>query len=163
MPDFIEYENLEITTGKFGGFKAKQLKEYDLIANTDGHFAFSEFGLSTDAVFSSFKFLECLVLSGKKLSEIIKEIPDFAYRGEKVACPSEFKGKMMRKFLEDGKDKKTSSIDGVKIWMNDNEWILMVPDQHNEYLNLYVQAEDEKSAGKIFYSYQDKIEKWISE
>ncbi len=57
---------------------------------------------------------------------------------------------MMRKFLEDGKDKKTSSVDGVKIWMNDDEWILMVPDQHNEYLNLYVQAEDEKSAGKIF-------------
>ena len=69
----------------------------------------------------------------------------------------------MRKFLEDGKDKKTSSVDGVKTWINDDEWVLMVPDQHNEFLNLYVQAEDEKSAGKIFYKYQDKIEKWISE
>ena len=97
------------------------------------------------------------------MSKLHKDIPDFSYKGENIPCPSSLKGKMMRKFLEDGKGKKTSSTDGVKIWMNDDEWILMVPDQHNEYLNLYVQAEDEKSAGKIFYSYQDKIEKWISE
>ena len=162
-PDFIEYENIEITMEKLSNLKAKELKEYDLIADSDGHFAFNEFGLNRDSIYTSFKILELLVKSGKKLSKITREITDFIYKGEQLPCPSSLKGKMMRKFLEDGKDKKTSSIDGVKIWMNDDEWILMVPDQHNEYLNLYVQAEDEKSAGKIFYSYQDKIEKWISE
>jgi mannose-1-phosphate guanylyltransferase/phosphomannomutase len=162
-PDFVEYKNLEITKGKFGGFKAKQLKEYDLIANTDGHFAFSEFGLSTDAVFSSFKFLECLGLSGRKLSESIKELPEFAYRGENVACPSEYKGKMMRKFLEDGEDKKSSHTDGVKIWLDEKEWILMIPDQHREFLNIYIQAKNDTNANKIFEEYQGKINTWINE
>ncbi len=162
-PDFVEYKNIEIDREKLANFKADQLKEYDLIADSDGHFAFNEFGLNRDSIFTSFKILELLEKSGKKLSKLVKTIPDFIYRGEQIPCPSSLKGKMMRKFLEDGKDRKTSSVDGVKIWMNDDEWILMVPDQHNEYLNLYVQAEDEKSAGKIFYSYQDKIEKWISE
>jgi mannose-1-phosphate guanylyltransferase/phosphomannomutase len=163
MPDFIEYANLEIIKGKFGGFKAKQLAEYDLVANTDGHFAFSEFGLSTDAVFSSFKFLECLLLSEKKLSEIIKEIPDFAYRGENVACPSEYKGKMMRKFLEDGANKKSSHLDGVKIWLDKKEWILMIPDQHQEFLNIYIQAKNHENANKIFDEYKRKIDAWIKE
>ncbi|QDF30166.1 sugar phosphate nucleotidyltransferase [Halarcobacter anaerophilus] len=162
-PDFINYDNIEVSREKLSNFKAEQLKEYDLIADSDGHFAFNEFGLNRDSVFTSFKILELLKKSGKKLSKLHKSIPEFYYKGENIPCPSSLKGKMMRKFLEDGKDKKTSSVDGVKIWMNDDEWILMVPDQHNEYLNLYVQAEDEKSAGKIFYSYQDKIEKWISE
>ncbi len=162
-PDFVEYKNLEITKGKFGGFKAKQLKEYDLIANTDGHFAFSEFGLSTDAVFSSFKFLECLSLSGRKLSESVKELPEFAYRGENVACPSEYKGKMMRKFLEDGEDKKSSHTDGVKIWLDEKEWILMIPDQHREFLNIYIQAKNDTNANKIFEEYQGKINTWINE
>jgi mannose-1-phosphate guanylyltransferase/phosphomannomutase len=162
-PDFVEYENIEVSREKLANFKAKQLLEYDLIADSDGHFAFNEFGLNRDAIFTSFKILELLEKSGKKLSKLLKDIPGFVYKGENIPCPSSHKGKMMRKFLEDGKDKKTSSVDGVKIWMNDDEWILMVPDQHNEYLNLYVQAEDGKSAGKIFYSYQDKIEKWISE
>lgn len=162
-PDFHTYENIEITMEKLANLKSDELKEYDLIADSDGHFAFNEFGLNRDSIYTSFKILELLVKSDKKLSKITREITDFVYSGEQIPCPSSLKGKMMRKFLEDGKDKKTSSVDGVKIWMNDEEWILMVPDQHNEYLNLYVQAEDEKSAGKIFYSYQDKIEKWISE
>lgn len=162
-PDFVKYDNIEVSREKLSNFQAEQLKEYDLIADSDGHFAFNEFGLNRDSVFTSFKILELLEKSKEKLSKLRKDIPDFCYKGENIPCPSSAKGKMMRKFLEEAKEKKTSSIDGVKIWMNDDEWILMVPDQHNEYLNLYVQAEDEKSAGKIFYSYQDKIEKWISE
>jgi mannose-1-phosphate guanylyltransferase/phosphomannomutase len=162
-PDFVSYENIEITMDKLENLKAKELKEYDLIADSDGHFAFSEFGLNRDSIYASFKILELLQKSGKELSKIVRDIKDFVYKGENIPCPDTLKGKMMRKFLEDGKGKQTSNVDGVKIWMNDDEWILMVPDQHNEYLNLYVQAEDEKSAGKIFYSYQDKIEKWISE
>lgn len=162
-PDFIEYDNLEVVRGKFGGFKAKQLQDYDLVANTDGHFAFSEFGLNTDAVFSSIKVLEMMIVNGNKLSDVIKSIPEFVYRGENVPCPSAFKGKMMRKFLEDGKDKKSSHVDGVKIWVSEKEWILMVPDQHLEYLNIYIQALNHTNANAIFDDYQAKINSWINE
>jgi len=162
-PDFIEYDNLEITRARFGDFKAEQLKKYNLIADSDGHFAFVEFGLIKDAVYSSLKILELIKKSNQPLSKTIKQLAEFSYKGENIPCPSEMKGKMMRKFLEDGKGKKTSSIDGVKIWISEDEWILMVPNQHSEFLNIYVQAEDEKSAGKIFYQYQDKVEKWINE
>jgi len=162
-PDFLKFTNIEVTKAKLDNFKAVQLKDYDLIADSDGHFAFSEFGLNRDSIYTSFKFLKLLKKSEKKLSKIISKIPNFCYQGENIPCPSTLKGKMMRKFLEDGKNHETSSIDGVKINFNEDEWILMVPDQHAEFLNLYVQAEDEKSAGKIFYRYQDKIEKWISE
>ena len=162
-PDFIKYKHIEVTRGKFGGFKAKQLREYDLIANTDGNFAFSEFSLNTDAVFSSFKFLEFLIHHKTTLSEVVKSIPDFVYRGENIACPSEYKGKMMRMFLEDSKDKKTSHVDGIKIWVSDCEWILMVPDEHQQFLNIYIQAKNHKNADKIFNEYNDKINLWINE
>ncbi len=162
-PDFIKYPNIEVVREKFGNFKADNLQEYDLIADTDGHFAFSEFGLNKDAVYASIKVLELIQKSQQKISKVIKGLPEFIFQGGNIPCPSTKKGKIMRKFLEDGKDKRTSSVDGVKIWVSDEEWILMVPDQHQEYLNLYVQAEDAKNAGKIFYQYQDKIEQWISE
>ncbi len=162
-PDFMQFKNIEIVKEKLDNFKAAQLKEYDLIADTDGHFAFSEFGLNKDAIFTSFKILELIEKSGTSLSKVVDMIPEFVYRGENIPCPSSKKGKIMRKFLEDSGDSTSSNVDGVKINLNEEEWILMVPDQHNEFLNLYIQAEDEKSAGKIFYKYQDKIEKWISE
>ncbi|MGM0518487.1 MAG: sugar phosphate nucleotidyltransferase [Campylobacterota bacterium] len=162
-PDFIEFKNLQITYENLSKLKASELMEFDLIATTDGHYSFCDFGLNRDAIFSSFKILELMQKSDIKISKIVKQLPEFVFRGENVACPSEFKGKMMRKFLEDGKDKETSSIDGVKTWISEDEWLLMVPDEHADYLNIYIQAQDDKSASKIFWSYQDKIEKWISE
>lgn len=162
-PDFIKYKNLNITRGKLSSVKATDLKEYSLIASTDGHFAFNEFGINSDSVYASFKILELINKSNIKISKILKTIPNFIFKGENVPCPTQFKGTMMRKFLEDGKDKDISSIDGVKTWINEDEWILMVPDEHSEYLNIYIQAENEKSASKIFWDYNSKIEKWISE
>ncbi|MBE0513411.1 sugar phosphate nucleotidyltransferase [Sulfurimonas sp.] len=162
-PDFIKYKHLEITRGKVYGLNAKELKEYNLIANTDGYFAFSEFSLNTDAVFSSFKFLELLIKNKTTLSDIVDSIPNFTYRGENIACQSAHKGKMMRKFLEDSKGKKSSHADGVKIWISKNEWILMVPDEHKEFLNIYIQAKDDTNAEKIFNEYKRKIDLWINE
>lgn len=162
-PDFIEFENLNITRDKLSSMKSTQLQEFDLIATTDGHFAFCQFGLNTDAVFASCKILELIQLSEQKLSKIVQSLPKFVFKGENVYCPTECKGRLMRKFLEDSKSKETSSVDGVKIWINEDEWILMVPDNHANYLNLYIQAENEKNASKIFWKYNEKIEKWISE
>ncbi|MEA1918180.1 MAG: sugar phosphate nucleotidyltransferase [Campylobacterota bacterium] len=162
-PDCIVYNNLDITYGKFDAMHSKELREFNLIATTDGHFAFSEFGLNRDAVFASFKILELITKSGLNLSKILSEVPIFAYKGENIDCPSQYKGKMMRKFLEDAKGKKSTSIDGVKIWESEDEWILMVPDEYSDYLNIYIQAQDARNAERIFWRYQDKIEKWISE
>ncbi len=159
-PDYIEFENLEITRGKIESLKARQLEEYDLIATTDGHFAFTEFGLNNDAIFASLKILELLLKNDTKVSDVVENLPVFCFKGENIPCPSERKGLMMRKFLEDGKDKKTAFDDGVKIWVEEDEWILMVPDQHSEFLNIYLQAKDESRANEIFYSYKSKIEKW---
>lgn len=162
-PDFIKFQNLDITYEKLTSLKASELMEFDLIATTDGHFAFVDFGLNRDAIFSSFKILELMSKSKTKISNIVQQLPKFVFRGENVACPSEFKGKMMRKFLEDGANKETSSVDGVKTWINEDEWLLMVPDEHADFLNIYIQAKNEKNASKIFGKYQNKIEKWIGE
>jgi mannose-1-phosphate guanylyltransferase / phosphomannomutase len=162
-PDFIEYKNIEITRAKFENIKGSQLQEFDLIANTDGHFAFTQFGFTSDALYVSFKVLELLTKSQLKLSQVAKSLKPFSYRGENVACKSTLKGKIMRKFLEAAEGKNHSTADGVKIWVNKNEWILMVPDQHREFLNIYIQAKNVENANKIFEMYYEKIEKWKDE
>jgi mannose-1-phosphate guanylyltransferase/phosphomannomutase len=162
-PDFIEYENIEITRGKLENFKGTQLNEFDLIANTDGHYAFTQFGFTSDALYVSFKVLELLSKSELKLSEVAQSLTPFSYRGENIACKSTLKGKMMRKFLEEAQEKRHTTADGVKIWLNKKEWILMVPDQHREFLNIYIQAKNVESANKIFEKFYKKIEKWKDE
>ncbi|MBD3824957.1 MAG: hypothetical protein IE916_10695, partial [Epsilonproteobacteria bacterium] len=75
-------------------------------------------------------------------------------------CSQALKGKMMRKFLEDAKGKRSSSIDGVKIWENDTDWILMIPDQYGEHLNIYIQAKDDAAGEALYAAYNAKMAKW---
>ncbi|MGM0624216.1 MAG: mannose-1-phosphate guanyltransferase, partial [Campylobacterota bacterium] len=159
-PDFIKFKHLDITRGKIESLKANELKEYDLIATTDGHFSFTDFGLNHDALFANLKLLELLLKVEKPLSHWQKELPEFCFKGENIPCPSSKKGFVMRKFLELAKDKDHSLADGVKIYTGKKEWILMVPSQYDEFLNIYLQAKDEKRANELFTQYKDMIESW---
>ncbi|WP_373070996.1 sugar phosphate nucleotidyltransferase [Sulfurimonas sp.] len=162
-PDIVEFENLEIERGKYADYDAKKLKEYELIATVDGNYTFTEFGATRDAMYASIKIMELVTCNGVKLSDVSKCIEKFDYRMIKVECTQALKGKMMRKFLESAKGKKSSSIDGVKIWENNTDWILMIPDQYTDHINLYIQAKDKASGEVIYNSYKDKIAQWSQE
>jgi len=159
-PDIRHFKNLDIERGKYSNFKASQLMQYDLVATVDGNFSFSEFGYTRDAIYSSLKIMELLSCHNVKLSELASSIDDFYYKTFKIECSQALKGKMMRKFLETAKGKKSSSIDGVKIWEDKYDWILMIPDQHSEHLNIYIQAIDDNHGEAIYEKYSLKIAQW---
>ncbi len=162
-PDITYYPNLEIERGRYANFTANQLKAYDLIATVDGNFAFTEFSLYRDSIYATMKILEMIVKQNVKLSEIIANLEEFYYHQTQIACKQSLKGKMMRKFLEDAKDKKSSSVDGVKTWLNENDWILMIPDQYTDDLNIYIQAKSKESGEEILNDYREKIIKWSND
>jgi len=162
-PDIKHFKNLEVERGKYSNFKAQELMKYDLIATVDGNFSFTEFGYTRDAVYASLKIMEMLSCHNVKVSELVKSLDDFYYKTFKIDCSQALKGKMMRKFLEDSKGKKSSSIDGVKIWEDKDDWILMIPDQYSEHLNIYIQAIDESRGEAIYEKYSFKIEEWSQE
>ncbi|MCD6654551.1 MAG: NTP transferase domain-containing protein [Sulfurovum sp.] len=162
-PDIVSFENLEIQRGKYTSLKTLHLQEYSLIATVDGNFAFSDFGVYRDAMFASLRIMEMLSCSHLKLSEISKKIIHFYYKQAKIACTQSLKGKMMRKFLEAAKGKKSSSEDGVKIWENNTDWVLMIPDQYEDHLNLYVQADSEAAGEALLESYTQKIQNYANE
>ena len=162
-PDLMdkEFDNLIIERGKYANFKAKKLKHYDLIATTDGNFAFTEFSLHRDAIYATLKIMEMLSRWEQKLSNISKIVEEFYYHQCKIKCTQEMKGKIMRKFLQVAKDKKSSTVDGVKIWENETDWVLMIPDSFGDFLNLYIQAKDEIRGSEIDKKYENMIKKWM--
>ena len=159
-PDIKAFKNLDIKRGKYSNFKAEELKQFDLIATVDGNFAFTEFGYTRDAIYASLKIMELLSCHNVKLSDLAADVDNFYYKTFKIECSQALKGKMMRKFLEDAKGKKSSSADGVKIWENETDWILMIPDQYSNHLKLYIQAKDQKTGEEIYNKYLDKITEW---
>lgn len=164
-PDFMDdkFDKLYIERGKFGGFKASKLASFDFMGNLHSNYCFGEFTLNYDSLFAAVKILEMLSLTDQKMSQVIDSLDEFYFKGEKVGCPSSQKGKMMRKFMEASVGKDASFVDGVKIAINKTDWVLMLPDQHGEFLHLYVQAVDEASGNAIMDDFKAKIAEWISE
>ncbi len=162
-PDIVEYKNLEIERGRYSNFKAKELQKYDLIATIDGNFAFTEFSLYRDSMYATIKILELIIKHNVKISELVEGLKPFYYHQTQIECSQALKGKMMRKFLEDAQNRRSSSADGVKIWLDDTNWILMIPDQYSDHLNIYIQALTQSAGEEILEEYRVKIEKWSQE
>ena len=158
--DIVCYDHLEIARGQYANFKAEQMKKYDLVATGEGNFAFTEFATHRDSMYATLKILELMLKHDVKLSELIDAMPDYYYHTFQAPCSQAMKGKMMRMFLEDAKGKESSTLDGVKIWLDKYDWILMIPDQYSDHLNLYIQAESEAKGEAILAEYTTKIEKW---
>jgi mannose-1-phosphate guanylyltransferase/phosphomannomutase len=161
--DIVYFENLEIERGQYANFKAEKMKKYDLVATGEGNFAFTEFATHRDSMYASLKILEMMLHHKVKLSKLIDSLPSFYYKTTNVPCRQALKGKMMRMFLADAKGKESSTLDGVKIWLDKNDWILMIPDQYSDHLNLYIQAENDEEGIAILAEYLAKIEKWSKE
>lgn len=158
--DIAYFEYLEIERGKYANFKAEKMREYDLVATGEGNFAFTEFATHRDSMYATLKILELLINHNVTFSTLIESLPKFYYQTLQVSCTQAQKGMMMRKFLEDAKGKKASTLDGVKIWIDENDWILMIPDQYSDHLNLYIQAVNEANGEAIRDTYTAKIEEW---
>ncbi|MCX6062091.1 MAG: hypothetical protein NT103_07585 [Campylobacterales bacterium] len=164
-PDFIDhrFQNLRIDRSKINNLKGAELRQYDFIATTTGNYVFSEFSFHFDSLFASMKLIEMLSRESRSISEIAMSFEPFYYFETKIACENRLKGKMMRKLLEDSLDKKNTNGDGIKIWMNEKDWIVIIPDQNSDALRLYIQASTAKEGQKILKEYTKKIRHWTDE
>lgn len=158
--DIVYFDHLEIERGQYANFKIDEMKQYDLVATGDGNFAFTEFSTHRDSMFATLKILEMMLNHDVELSKLIDSLPTFYYNMTQKECSQALKGKMMRMFLEDSKGKRSSTLDGVKIWLSENDWILMIPDQYADKINLYIQAENDERGQEILSTYTAKIEEW---
>ncbi len=164
-PDVLDssFKNIVIERAKISGMSASKMRNYALVANVEGNFTFTNFSLSNDALFASVKIVEMLAKTDTTISDILKTIPEFFYENSNVTCPSAYKGKMMRKFMEASVGKEASFVDGVKISLDDKSWILMIPDQHDDSLHLSVQTATKESGETLKLEFVEKIKHWISE
>lgn len=164
-PDILDDKigKVTIERGKFTNFTKSKLENFTLIANMNGNFAFTNFTYNYDSIFTSIKILELLSKSGYTISELVNSLPTFFYKEQKIECPSDKKGKMMRKFMEEGKNREASYVDGIKFWTGEKEWVLMIPSTSGDFVQLFVQSGTKENGEKLFNEYAEKIEKWKSE
>jgi phosphomannomutase/phosphoglucomutase len=110
-----------------------------------------------DGAMTTALVMEIMAETGKKLSQLIAEQPQYFLEKGKVECPEDKKGKVLEKLLEQVKGLNVSTIDGVKIWFEDKSAILVRPSGTEPVYRLYAEAKNQEKALKLIEDYSSKL------
>jgi phosphomannomutase/phosphoglucomutase len=110
-----------------------------------------------DGTMTTALILDIMAETGKNLTELIAEEPQYFIEKGKVECPEEKKEQLLNKIKEQIKDLKTTTIDGVKIWFNDKSAILVRPSGTEPIFRLYAEAKTQQRALSLVEEYSLKL------
>jgi phosphomannomutase/phosphoglucomutase len=115
-----------------------------------------------DGAMTTALILGIMAKTGKKLSELVAEQPQYFIEKGKVACAEDKKEKVHRKLLEQVKGENVSTIDGVKIWFEDKSAILVRPSGTEPTYRLYAEAKTQEKALKLIEDYSVTLTKILA-
>jgi len=124
-----------------------------------GNFIFPDFYPVFDAMLALVKILEMMYKADVKLGDLVEEIPKLHMVRERVPCPWELKGTIMRNLIEETKGMDVELIDGVKVNFPDG-WVAIIPDPDRPIFHITAESEDKGKAEELAKTYAEKIKEW---
>jgi len=115
-----------------------------------------------DGAMTTALILGIMAETGKKLSALIAEQPQYFLEKGKVDCPEDKKEKVLKKLVEQAKGANVSTIDGVKIWFEDKSAILVRPSGTESVYRLYAEAKSQEKALKLVKEYSITLKKILA-
>jgi len=119
-----------------------------------GAWIFPEVHLVPDGPLAAAKILELLELTGRRLSELLDELPEHPTVRKKIACPNEKKAATMKKF-ESGLRREFKgisdvlTIDGIRFSFRDGSWVLVRPSGTEPYIRITAGGKKEENVEKV--------------
>jgi phosphomannomutase/phosphoglucomutase len=110
-----------------------------------------------DGAMTTALLLNIMAETGEKLSKLVAEQPQYFIEKGKIECPDEKKEVLLQKLFEQVKGENISTIDGVKIWFNDNSAILIRPSGTEPVFRLYAEAKSQEKALKLVQDYSSRL------
>ncbi|MGH7500662.1 MAG: sugar phosphate nucleotidyltransferase [Longimicrobiales bacterium] len=135
----------------------------DLVAGTRGEFIFSRFLPAYDGMFASVRLLEALARAAVPISQLAAALPPIHVAQTRVACPWGRRGGVMRRLMDATERDRRDLVDGVKVWKQDSNWVLIIPHSHRPYFVVTVEGEDPEAAESLLGQYGGLVEKWRDE
>jgi len=134
--------------------------EPDVIMAADGRgsFIWPDFQCVVDGMMTVAKILEFAALQGTTLQAALNAVPAYHLAVGEVACPWEAKGRVMRMLNQQYKDRLGPQIDGVKIYLSDDEWVLVLPDPDHPLFRIYAEGRSHDQAEALVERYRRIVE-----
>lgn len=128
-----------------------------------GHFCIPSVLPMDDGIAASLYAAVALSRSGKKLSQIVDELPQYPFQRLKVECPDERKFEVIEKMknrLSERYD-KVNTIDGVRVDF-EHGWVLIRASNTEPIIRLSVEADNEKKMKELTEEFLSQLNSEIS-
>ncbi len=123
-----------------------------------GNFIFPAFQTAPDGLMAVAKLLQYLACCGKPLSKVVAELPPIHISHGRVNCPWEEKGKVMRLLNEQYKNYQADNTDGLKVFISDSEWVLVLPDPDKPLFHVIAESSSPTGARDLVDKYMRIVE-----
>ncbi|MFP3190643.1 MAG: phosphoglucosamine mutase [Thermoproteota archaeon] len=149
-----------IITEKINELTSKGYKAIGLEEN--GGFFYTPHQPTRDGCMSLALMLETLVYENKPLSLIHDELPKLYMLKSKVDAKNVNREKVIERISEIYYSQKQDKIDGVRVWLSDEEWFLVRPSGTEPIIRIFAEASSEEKAKKILDEAVTKVKEIIS-
>lgn len=139
--------------------EATRDKNVLFVGGTRGGHIFSDYFFAADAMYTIGKLLEMLAISGKRICDISREIPERHVLSKMVPCPWEKKGTIMRRAMEYSEGMERMLVDGVKIFDQENS-VLFIPDKEKAQFQVLVETNSSEKSQEILERYVNLVQEW---
>ncbi len=93
--------------------------------------------------------MEIMAETGKPLSELLGELPQYYQLKVKVPCPERIKRAVLRDLRNKVDAPRVETIDGVKLIYNNRSWVLFRPSGTEPIFRIYAEAESSETVEAI--------------
>lgn len=126
-----------------------------------GNFVFPDLHPVIDGLFAVGKLLELLARQGAQLSQVIASLPGFHMATGEVEGHWDTKGRVMRCLIGQFARLRHETVDGIKIYVDDEEWVLIRPDNDTARFHLTAEARSEQSAKELIADYSGIVHSYV--
>ena len=129
--------------------KAIELKAR-LAGEESGGIIFPEHQYCKDGAMGLALFAEAVAKYG--LGNLLKSLPDLYYSTDKVHTDKSFDS--IKKAVLERKHRDQDFTDGVKVYLNDTDWVMLRPSGTEPVVRIYVQANSREAGERIMEEYK---------
>ncbi len=157
IDNIVEKHNCKIIKTKVGSVEvSRKMVELNAIAGLEenGGFMYGKHIAVRDGAMSTALMLEALLES--RFSKAVEALPKYYSYKTKIPYKDD-KLKKVIDYLINNEDNKVETLDGVKIWIDDNTWLMVRPSGTEPIIRVYAESNDKTKLDGIVKEYIKKI------
>ena len=120
----------------------------------NGGFMYGPLNEVRDGAMSTALVLEMIAASDKSFSQHIAQLPQTFQYKTKFACPSrDMVDRVIKKCIEHGSPRKVETLDGAKIWIDEQTWLMLRPSGTESLIRMYAESTDKSLLDSKVFEY----------